>query len=220
MKKIWISLIAAGLLTIAAFAPVAGQDSVTLEFEPVDDSGVGGNVLLTATDGQTDVEVLITEGLEDGAVHPVHIHQGTCDDLGDVVHPLDNIEGGVSETTIDVELMDLLDGDHAVNVHLSEEEIDVRVACADIPEGGVGGPGEDDETAEDDEAVEDDAADENGDEETDDAAEDDEESVVPAAGSVGGPSGDTIALMVALMGGSALGFGVLIRRQASRTRIS
>ncbi len=268
MKRIWVSLAAVALLAVAAIAPVAGQEeAITLDLEEVDGSGIEGNVRLAAMDGQTEVEVLITAGLEDDAVHPVHIHAGTCDDLGDVVYPLEDIVGGVSETEIDAELTDLMDGDHAVNVHLSEEEMDVNVACADIEEAGVGGPAddeddavvddEDDAVADDeddavvddaDDAVVDDADDAVADDEddavvddeddavtddaddavaddADDAVADDEEAddvedeIVPAAGSVGGPSSDTIALLVALMAGSAMGIGMLIRRQSGRTLV-
>lgn len=256
MKRIWVSLVAVAFLAVAAIAPVAGQEeAVTLDLEEIDGSGIEGNVRLASMNGQTDVEVLITAGLEDGAVHPVHIHSGTCDELGDVVYPLEDIEGGVSETEIDAELTDLMDGEHAVNVHVSEDEMDVYVACANIDEAAVGGPAEDEEDdaagddeddaaedEEDDAAADDDddaatdddddeAADDeddgesddesNGTDEEDDAdnGEEDEvdEEIVPAAGSVGGPSSETIALMVALMGGSALGVGILLRRQAGRT---
>ena len=79
--------------------------------------------------------------------HPAHIHSGTCDQLGDVVIPLVDValpadathEGAetahdvkVSQTTVDMPLQDLLDGDYAINVHLSAEEIDTYIACGDI----------------------------------------------------------------------------------------
>jgi hypothetical protein len=277
MKRIWLTMLAAGLLAMAAIAPAAGQESITMELEEVDDSGIGGTVRIASINGGSEVEVLITAGLEEGAVHPVHIHDGTCDDLGGVAYPLEDIVDGVSMSTIDAELIDLMDGEHAVNVHLSEDEMDVNVACADIPEAGVGGPGvdDDDEVVDDeddavvddeddavvddeddavvddeddavvddeDDAVVDDEDDAVVDDEDDDAAVEDDEvvvddeeddavvddevtddvedEVVPAAGSVGGPSSDTIALMVGLLAASALGFGVLIRRFAARSAVS
>ena len=97
-----------------------------------------------------------------GQNHPAHIHNGTCDDLGDVVYPLENItdmmgmaspeastpmtmpmgtamagdssqdEVAISTSTIDVSLDDLLADDHAVNVHMSPEQSDVHIACGDI----------------------------------------------------------------------------------------
>jgi len=89
----------------------------------------------------------VSEAATQGESHPAHIHSGTCDQLGDVVVPLTNVavpadtarEGAetahdvkVSQTTVDMPLQDLLEGDYAVNVHLSAEEIDTYIACGDI----------------------------------------------------------------------------------------
>ncbi len=217
MKRVWITLIAAGLLTIAAVAPAAAQESLSLDLNEVDDSGIAGGVHLSSDNGSTFVEVLITAGLEDGAVHPVHIHEGTCADLGGVAWPLEDIVGGVSETTLDIELGELMAGEYAINAHLSEDEMAVNVACANIPEGGVGGPAADDDEAVDDvdDAVEDDEA-------TDDEAveeepaDDDVEDVTPNAGSTGGISGDAMVLIMAGFAGAALVGGVLVRRLSTR----
>jgi hypothetical protein len=82
--------------------------------------------------------------------HPAHIHSGTCDQLGDVVIPLEDVavpadathEGAetahdvkISQTHVDMPLQDLLDGDYAINVHLSAEEIGTYIACGTI--GGI-----------------------------------------------------------------------------------
>ncbi len=81
--------------------------------------------------------------------HPAHIHTGTCDTLGDVVVPLTNLEPmageavgpdsahsvDVSRTMVDLPLDDIIAGGHAINVHLSDEEIGTYIACGDI--GGV-----------------------------------------------------------------------------------
>ena len=98
---------------------------------------------------------LVTPGLaaqdDEAESHPAHIHGGTCADLGDVVYPLTDITpiGGGTErsgaasaipvegstTVVDTPLQDLIDGDFAINVHLSADEIDTYIACGDI--GGV-----------------------------------------------------------------------------------
>src|SRR4051812_10293591 len=84
--------------------------------------------------------------------HPAHIHSGTCDTLGDVVYPLNDLTapdkmstpmagmastpmaGGnmgkvvaQSSTKIETSLDDLLGEDYALNVHLSAEKIDVYI---------------------------------------------------------------------------------------------
>ncbi|HEV2074182.1 MAG TPA: hypothetical protein VGR29_11140 [Thermomicrobiales bacterium] len=98
---------------------------------------------------------LDTEG---GAqAHPAHIHSGTCEELGDVVFPLNDVapleadatpaaspaaspaaglpgEMVVAESTtiLEVALDDILGGEHAINVHESAENIDVYIACGNI----------------------------------------------------------------------------------------
>jgi hypothetical protein len=89
--------------------------------------------------------------------HPAHIHSGTCDTLGDVVYPLNDLTapdqmstpmagmastpmaGGnmgdvvaQSSTTIETSLDDLLGAEYALNVHESAEQIDVYIACGDV----------------------------------------------------------------------------------------
>lgn len=81
--------------------------------------------------------------------HPAHIHAGTCAELGDVVVPLTSLAPmagesvgpdsahrvDVSRTMVDLPLEDIIAGGHAINVHLSDEEIGTYIACGDI--GGV-----------------------------------------------------------------------------------
>jgi hypothetical protein len=89
------------------------------------------------------------EAATGGAAHPVHVHSGTCAELGDVVYPLNDLtvpEGDhtgpdsavlvtLSENIVDAPLQEIIDGGHAINVHLSNEEIGTYIACGDI--GGV-----------------------------------------------------------------------------------
>jgi hypothetical protein len=84
-----------------------------------------------------------------GATHPVHIHAGTCAELGEVVFPLNDLTAPagehtgpdsavavtLSENIVDVPRQEMIDGGHAINVHLSNEEIDTYIACGDV--GGV-----------------------------------------------------------------------------------
>lgn len=92
---------------------------------------------------------------EVSVAHPAHIHSGTCEELGDVVYPLEDVtdaplqgtqvaspepkeEGlpgdviGRSTTVVDASLEDILAEEHAVNVHESAENIDVYVACGNV----------------------------------------------------------------------------------------
>jgi hypothetical protein len=92
--------------------------------------------------------------------HPGHIHSGTCDELGDVVFPLeDATSGGMgmgtpmagmdmgamatpgagmgggtyrSVTEVEAALDDILAAEHAINFHESAENIENYVACGDL----------------------------------------------------------------------------------------
>ena len=81
---------------------------------------------------------------------PAHIHSGNCVELGDVVVPLTNLTAPVSEgvgqadrailaessfTAVPMTLDAILAADHAINVHLSAEQIDTYIACGEL--GGV-----------------------------------------------------------------------------------
>lgn len=88
---------------------------------------------------------------EGTASHPAHIHSGTCAELGDVVLPLENLidqattgevvgsEAAVttvsSWTIVDASIDEILAGEHAINIHLSDDEMGTYIACGDI--GGV-----------------------------------------------------------------------------------
>jgi len=85
---------------------------------------------------------------DEAEVHPAHIHNGTCAELGDVVAPLNDVThigddaertGAASSipvktslTVVDMPLQEIIDGGHAINVHLSADEIDTYIACGDI----------------------------------------------------------------------------------------
>jgi plastocyanin len=77
---------------------------------------------------------------------PSHIHNGDCDELGEVIQPLTaltvptgqtlgNSDAVVAEaafTSIPQTLDELLSSDHALKVHLSKAEIQTYLACGDI----------------------------------------------------------------------------------------
>ena len=86
------------------------------------------------------------------AARPAHIHTGSCaeGELGDIVAPLTDLTAptgrGVGQrnravtaetsfTTVPLTLDEIPADDHAINVHLSAEEIGTYIACGEI--GGV-----------------------------------------------------------------------------------
>ncbi len=113
--------------------------------------GIGGAGLVLAQD-----EEAVTPS------HPAHIHAGTCEELDpNPIGPLNNVEPRLNEESedededpnapqgvltatsvlysmseeVEVPWEDMLAASHAVNIHMSDEEIDVYIACGDI--GGV-----------------------------------------------------------------------------------
>ena len=82
--------------------------------------------------GRTILDLEIQSGPA-GVLQPVHIHEGSCPDVGAVAFPLQDVLAGRSVTVVDVLYEDIRTGDFAINVHQSAEEAGVYVACADIP---------------------------------------------------------------------------------------
>lgn len=93
------------------------------------------------------------EAVEATPPRPVHIHSGNCEELGDVVVPLTDLTAPTGErvgqrnratvaetsfTTVPLTLDAILAADHAINAHLSADEIETYIACGEL--GGVIGP--------------------------------------------------------------------------------
>jgi len=128
MRTTALLLVAALVAGCASAAPRSKQ----LPLETLNDSGVTGNVTMTAIgDQRTLVELEV-----DPAGHasmPAHIHPGTCDDLvSQPKYPLENVVDGVSVTEVPASLDELLRGGVAVNLHRSNEEMQIYTACVDL----------------------------------------------------------------------------------------
>jgi len=109
--------------------------------------GPAALVLVAATALTATMAVPAARAQSADTPHPVHIHAGSCDDLGDIVVPVTDIElntaGEVfgaasaqpveqSQTDVELSLSDILAAPHAVNVHESAEAIQNYIACGDI----------------------------------------------------------------------------------------
>jgi plastocyanin len=78
------------------------------------------------------VTVNIT-GAPGGTIQPMHVHGGTCEDLGDILYSLDSLVAGFSETLLEISFDKVLAGlPRSINVHKSNEELQVYVACGTI----------------------------------------------------------------------------------------
>lgn len=109
----------------------AAIGEVTIDLDESMGSGQTGSAILTDAGGQTFVSIEIVEPVSDS--QPAHIHEGTCEDLNPTpAFGLENVTGGVSDSTIDVGLETLTSGTYAINVHRSDADIESYVSCGDI----------------------------------------------------------------------------------------
>jgi hypothetical protein len=113
---------------------VGDEETVTLG--DLHDSGVTGNARFTVmSQNETEVMLEVEDGPANGSMQ-AHIHRGTCDNPGEAVHDLEAVstdaEGrGVSTTTVNVRLANIMDGNHVIAAHDAAGQ---PVTCADIPE--------------------------------------------------------------------------------------
>lgn len=131
-------LLAVGALSLVA-AGCGGDDdegggdgAVEVELSEQNDSGQSGTATLEAAgEGQTTVTLELSDPPD--VPQPVHIHEGTCEELNpQPAFPLENLEDGTSETTVEVSLDELQSGEYAINAHASEEDVETYVACGNI----------------------------------------------------------------------------------------
>jgi ABC-type glycerol-3-phosphate transport system substrate-binding protein len=110
---------------------------ITFELHAAGDAGVAGvrAILTYETPEKTTVTV---DGLDEGepaggGANPVRLRSGTCDEPKDVVFELEKLSGASSETTVELALTALLNGDYNIQVGLPDRPEDI-VACGDVPQ--------------------------------------------------------------------------------------
>jgi len=201
------TLVALLALGIFAVSPAAAADGDTLEIDLNGYEGFdfNGTAVITEENGAVTVDIQV-EGADVEGGHPVHIHQGTCNELDpNPLYALADIDAdGQSSTLVDgVTIDDLLAEPHAINAHLSATDIGTYVSCGAIAAAGEGG---EEDAAADDEATDEEAADDAADDEAadDDAAEDEvvAEATPDAVG--GGDTGGGVTNVPASGVGSAV----------------
>ena len=107
--------------------------SIDVPLLELNNSGQTGTATLRVTSGDTTLVTLrVSEWPRDP--QPVKIHNGTCENLGDVAYKLKDINFGDSETpNMKVKLNDLQTGNFAINIQDSLTNTDTYTACGDIP---------------------------------------------------------------------------------------
>jgi hypothetical protein len=138
------SLLAAGALAASALV-AATFSSFAQDGTPVAGTPAAATPVAVAQ-AATPEAVAIT-------ARPAHIHSGDCTNLGEVVIPLTDLVPAVSDpvgqvdlattaessyTNVPLPLADILAAPHAINIHLSADQIGTYIACGEI--GGVVDP--------------------------------------------------------------------------------
>ncbi len=123
--------LAATALTACGGDDEASSGEVTVELAAVGDSGQSGTATLTPNGDSTDVVVEVDDPVS--ASQPAHIHEGTCDDLNPApAFGLPNVIDGMSQTTVDASVDDLTNGNYAINLHMSDDDLTTYTSCGDI----------------------------------------------------------------------------------------
>jgi len=121
------------LISLGVSGCTASDPALTLPLNSVNDSGISGTAQLIPRGNQTQV-IIRVNGEPAGASEPAHIHDGQCGpNLGKVIYPLKNVEGGRSDMLVNASLSTITSGQHAINVHQSAQNLGTSVACGTIP---------------------------------------------------------------------------------------
>ena len=108
-------------------------DALTVQLAEGNGSGQQGWATLTARGGQTEVVLGLSPGLLESGL--AQVRSGVCAGLSNsVIHPLNDVSGGASSTTLDVPLVSLRGGGLAI-VTLWNRYPVVRTTCGDVPAG-------------------------------------------------------------------------------------
>ncbi|MCZ6539515.1 MAG: hypothetical protein O6922_06785 [Chloroflexi bacterium] len=108
-----------------------GITRIVVHLSAVHGDGQIGSAILVADGANTTVEIDV--GPITGEAQPIHLHTGTCEDVGSVVHALQNVVNGKSNTTLDLTLEEILAGAALVNVHASYADLSTYTACGQLP---------------------------------------------------------------------------------------
>lgn len=108
-----------------------GVTRIVVYLSPDKGEGQIGSATLMSDGSTTTVDIDV--GPTTGEAQPIHIHVGKCDDVGSVVHALQNVVNGVSTTVLDRSLDEILAGDMLINVHASYADASNYTACGQLP---------------------------------------------------------------------------------------
>jgi hypothetical protein len=108
---------------------------IAFPLNEVGDAGVAG-MRATLSYKTPEKTTIVVDGLDEGepaggGANPVVLRSGTCDEPKDVVFELEALRGSTSETTVDLALPALLNGDYNIQIGLPSNPSDV-IACGEV----------------------------------------------------------------------------------------
>ena len=113
-----------------------GVTTVVVHISPTGEDGQTGTATFVSGDSsETLIQVSITPPIAEA--QPIHLHSGTCDDIGPVLHGLQNVVRGDSVTLIGLSFDDIARNGTVVNVHASYADASNYTACRELPEIGL-----------------------------------------------------------------------------------
>ena len=105
---------------------------ITVALAERNDSGQSGSATLTGTGDQTEVVIDAIPGISGIQ----HLHNGSCDELGAMVHDLGTLGAdGTSTTLVEASLESLLAGDFVINLH-DKSNAGIYTSCGAISASG------------------------------------------------------------------------------------
>lgn len=109
----------------------AASIGLAVPMDELNDGGRAAAAVLRDRGEQTEITLVYIGGSDRGA-EAAHIHLGRCGSFGPIVHPLNNVQEGMSVTTINARLSALMGGRYYINIHNSENPAHSE-ACGIIP---------------------------------------------------------------------------------------
>jgi len=122
----------------------AGSDGpVMIELAEQNGSGQTGTATFTAA-GVAETRVVVEVTNPPAESQPIHVHEGSCADIDpEPLYGLPNLQDGKTEATVPASLDQLTAGGLALNAHRSDEQLDLYVACGNLPGPTEGASGTD-----------------------------------------------------------------------------
>lgn len=109
-----------------------GKTKVIIHLSPLESSGQTGTAIFTANElSETLIEISVDPPFAEA--QPIHLHSGTCADIGPVLHALQNVVRGSSTTVIAEPLHEISTTGAIVNVHESYLNASNYTSCGKLP---------------------------------------------------------------------------------------